>query len=383
MTELTARVQTLASDDIVATSRDLTPDERAGLDELRRVLARAVDPTDMSAVSALWDANLVVAGGGHAPAGLVEAVGVALGDALLGAVPGTAWVVCPGPGGPMPGVAAATRPLAPVVPLADAQDRWADVTCGWIGSYVERAAAHLAASVVPQPRVPQDDEDAVAEPATEPQPEGLPVAATEPGAWAPIFASAPVAAPQPEPEAVPVAATAPEPEPVAAPEPEPTPEPVASAPEPEPEPTPEPVATAPARAQLPQPPTEQVQILALEALDRAVTALRHGVFDREAYVTVVDSSGTRTLSCPGDPGLVLHRAREAARNCGGRRVAIAWIERRPHGVPGPLESFPAVMVEASEPGQLGLRVAHRFVDDVLGTGPLGEPVLVGQVPPLL
>ena len=42
-----------------------------------------------------------------------------------------------------------------------------------------------------------------------------------------------------------------------------------------------------------------------------------------------------------------------------------------------------MLVEASEAGAPGLRVAHRFVEDALGTGPLGDPVLVGEVAALL
>ena len=397
MTELTAGVSTLAPDAVVVSPRDLTLVERDDLDRLRAELTRTINRSDPRALSWLWDRNVTDLGGRPAPAGLVEAVGAALGDVLVATVPGTRWVVCPGPEGAMPAVVAAARPGAPVMPFADAWDRWEACSRSWVIPYLSRAAAHLALGVMPQQRGPQEA------PSDEVAPE--PVAA-EPAAEAAVFVpvvEAPVvevpafaAAPEPIVEPVPVpiepAAFVPV---VEAPAFVPA-EPAAFVPVVEapafaaaPIPGPAPVAGVVVEA-LPAPhlvpsaePSDAVRDLALVALDHALSALRLGPFDREAFVTTVDASGMRTLACQDEPAVALRRAREMARTSGAQRVAIGWIDRRPTGVPGPLQAFPAVLVEASEAGVAGLRVAHRFVDDVLGTGPLGDPQIVGRVPALL
>jgi len=362
MTELTAGVSTLAHDAVVVSPRDLTLVERDDLDRLRAVLTRTIDRSDPRALSWLWDRNVTDLGGRPAPAGLVEAVGAALGDVLVATVPGTRWVVCPGPDGAMPAVVAAARPGAPVMPFADTWDRWEACSRAWVIPYLSRAAAHLALGVMPQQRGPQDPPDEVVEePVAEP-------AAFVPAAETPVAETPVVQALVVEPPVVQA--------PVFVPAPIPSPAPVAAAAvvaEPLPAPSPAPSAE----------PSDAVRDLALVALDHALSALRLGPFDREAFVTIVDASGVRTLSCQDEPAVALRRARETARNCGARRAAIAWIDRHPTGVPGPLQAFPAVLVEASEPGVAGLRVAHRFVDDVLGTGPLGDPQIVGRVASVL
>lgn len=392
MTELTAMVQTLTPDSTLVGPRDLTSHEHADLERLRAPLAGSVDRTDSRALSWFWD-RVVPQPGTPAPAGLVEWVGVALGDLLVTHVPGSRWVVCPGPTGPTLGIVGDAHPLAPVVPIPDAQDRWDAGVRGWIGGYLGAAAAHLAGVTMPQPRVsvenvstserttastPASEDDEPSAPADS-LAESFPEAGSEPGAaapeakeWTPVVQPAP-GAPLPSRHHAPVdatdaaaadaASTAAEPTAVA---------PTAATP------------TAPQRpTNLPHPPSTAAQELALRALEHALVVLRRGPFDREAFVMLVDDSGTRTLACTGEPSHALRQARDTARTSGARAVAIGWIDRHPAGVPDPRQGFPAVLIEASEAGAPGLKVAHRFVEDALGTGPLGDPVLVGEVPPLL
>ncbi|BDO43539.1 hypothetical protein CELD12_30290 [Cellulomonas sp. NTE-D12] len=421
MTELTAMVQTLTPDPTLVGPRDLTSHEHADLDRLRAPLAGSVDRTDSRALSWFWD-RVVPQPGTPAPAGLVEWVGVALGDLLVTHVAGSRWVVCPGPSGPTLGIVGDAHPLAPVVPIPDAQDRWDAGAHGWIGGYLGAAAAHLAGVTMPQPRVsvenvtsserttgpapaPVDDEpsapaDSLADSlaATGGEQDAAPVA-PEAKEWTPVVVPAPgtplpsrhhaaadptdVATIDAGPAADAGAATDTGPataEPAAV-EPSAV-EPSAVAPD-----TVEPVTAAPATPQrptnLPHPPSTAAQELALRALEHALVVLRRGPFDREAFVMLVDDSGTRTLACTGEPSQALRQARDTARTSGARAVAIGWIDRHPAGVPDPRQGFPAVLIEASEAGAPGLKVAHRFVEDALGTGPLGDPVLVGEVPPLL
>lgn len=431
MTELTAMVQTLTPDPTLVGPRDLTSHEHADLERLRAPLAGSVDRTDSRALSWFWD-RVVPQPGTAAPAGLVEWVGVALGDLLVTHVAGSRWVVCPGPSGPTLGIVGDAHPLAPVVPIPDAQDRWDAGARGWIGGYLGAAAAHLAGVTMPQPRVsvenvtsserttaqapaPVDDEppapaDSLAGSFTAAgsEPDAAPAAEAEATEWTPVVvpaqgtplpsrhhapsdgtaAAAAGAAPtaDPGPDTAPPAATPPapvQPEPVRPAAVQPTAvQPTAVQPT-----AVQPTAVQPTAPQrptnLPHPPSTAAQELALRALEHALVVLRRGPFDREAFVMLVDESGTRTLACTGEPSQALRQARDTARTSGARAVAIGWIDRHPAGIPDPRQGFPAVLIEASEAGAPGLKVAHRFVEDALGTGPLGDPVLVGEIPPLL
>ncbi|MBN9328530.1 hypothetical protein [Cellulomonas sp. 73-145] len=434
MTELTAMVQTLTPDPTLVGPRDLTSHEHADLDRLRAPLAGSVDRTDSRALSWFWD-RVVPQPGTAAPAGLVEWVGVALGDLLVTHVAGSRWVVCPGPSGPTLGIVGDAHPLAPVVPIPDAQDRWDAGARGWIGGYLGAAAAHLAGVTMPQPRVsvenvtaserttapasaPVDDEpsapaDSLAASLAEAGivPDAAPAAAeaeAEATEWTPVVVPAP-GTPLPSRHHAPADGTAAaaagaaptaDPGPGAARPAAAAPAPVQAAPVQPPavqaaavQPAPvQPAAVQPTAVQptaprrptnLPHPPSTAAQELALRALEHALVVLRRGPFDREAFVMLVDESGTRTLACTGEPSQALRQARDTARTSDARAVAIGWIDRHPAGIPDPRQGFPAVLIEASEAGAPGLKVAHRFVEDALGTGPLGDPVLVGEVPPLL
>ncbi len=141
----------------------------------------------------------------------------------------------------------------------------------------------------------------------------------------------------------------------------------------------------PALAPEPVAPDGALEDFALSTLDHAVAVLREtGAFDREAFVVLQDGTGQRLESCPGDPRESLQRAREIVGASGARRAAVAWIDRLPLGLPGPQQRFPAVLVDAWQAGgEVGVRVARRFVDDVLGTDLIGAPVVVGPTVALL
>ncbi len=108
-----------------------------------------------------------------------------------------------------------------------------------------------------------------------------------------------------------------------------------------------------------------------------------GAFDREVFVLLVDAAGRRTESCTGDPREARFRAGELVRSSGAARAAITWIEQDPVDLPGPRQQFPAVVVDAWDAGTEGIRVGRRFVADVLGTGPLGDRLVVGPIAALL
>ncbi len=132
-------------------------------------------------------------------------------------------------------------------------------------------------------------------------------------------------------------------------------------------------------------PATPVDEFALDALDHAMVLLREtGAFDREVFVLLIDADGRRrTESCPGEVGEARFRARELVRSSGAVRAATTFIDRDPADLPGPRQTFPAVVVDAWDAGAEGVRVGRRFVDDVLGTGPLGPPLVVGHIARLL
>jgi hypothetical protein len=212
-----------------------------------------------------------------------------------------------------------------------------------------------------------------------------PVAVTLPPApafAAPVFASAP-----PMPVAAPFATAPFAPAPVAPAPVVPAPSFAATDATPTFTPVAEPIApTAVAPSPAPQAaPGTPLESFALDALDHAMVLLREtGSFDREVFVMLLDGDGRRhTESCTGDPGEARFRARELVRSSGAARAAITYVERNPLELPGPRQTFPAVLVDAFDAGNGGLRVGRRFVDDVLGTGPIGAPLVVGHIARLL
>lgn len=397
---------------VSVTARELTYQETADLDRLRAVLASACDRTDPRAISWLWD-SMVTTHGGPAPAGFVEAVATALGDLLAVHVAGARWAVWPGPAGPTLGVASAARPQSPVVPFLDAQDRWDARAREWVIDYLARAAAHLSGAAVPQPRQAPDDGPAVAaeqsrtadEPAAAPyEPAVVAPLPSQPEDHADLPYEPVTAVPEPAAAALPTRGAVPVPSAPALPVPDlalpatVAPEevavpyaPVAAAFTPDPTPAAPPAPeqsedVSPAAA-TPTPvlPDTPLDDFALDALEHAMVLLREtGAFDREVFVLLIGGDGRRrTESCPGEPGEARSRARELVRSSGAVRAATTYIEREPADLPGPRQTFPAVVVDSWDAGAEGVRVGRRFVDDVLGTGPLGPSLVVGPIAPLL
>lgn len=165
-------------------ARPLTPQETGHLDRLRDWLRTdGTDAHDAAALDARWARLLEThPSAAQAPSGVIAAIGIAVGDLLVGSVPDATWMMCPGPDGATPGVLLAERPNMPVLPVLDAHARWRVRSPQWVADYVQRATTHLrgARAQVPTPhRAPEAGAGAVAVP--------------------PAAASGPVAAPHVEP----------------------------------------------------------------------------------------------------------------------------------------------------------------------------------------
>ncbi|MBO3095684.1 hypothetical protein [Cellulomonas dongxiuzhuiae] len=175
-----------------ALARPLTDGESAHLDRLRDWLrGDGTDASDAAALDARWERLLQT----HppqvpTPAGVVAAIGIAVGDLLVASVADAVWRMCPGPDGATPGVLLLDRPHMPVLPVLDAHARWRVRSSGWTVDYVQRAAAHLQAGrpQVPTPHASPDAPDApeaaVADATAQPEPGVTP---TSGAVWAPTF----------------------------------------------------------------------------------------------------------------------------------------------------------------------------------------------------
>jgi resuscitation-promoting factor RpfA len=388
-----------------AFARPLTPGESAHLDRLREWLRG--DGTDASVAPALdarWERLLET----HppevpAPAGVVAAIGIAVGDLLVASVPDAVWQMCPGPDGATPGVLLVDRPHMPVLPVLDAHARWRVRSSAWVVDYVQRATAHLLQGRPGVP-TPHPSPEAVAVPAAPlPEPTAEPTHAVavppepETAAWTPTFVEDPapeaetaawtptfVEDPTPEPEtaawtptfvedAADVAGAV---EPYAAPTPwEPTPETTAF---------PTPGRGMPVTAHepltpedLPHRPSERVQDLALRALELALDRAVSDAAGCAPFVLVREQHDVEVLDFPNtDAGVA--QARDAARAGGYTAAAVAWTSPADASRP-----YPRVVVDASSAGRPGIRVAHSFLHDERGGHEVGGPQVVGQAAPVL
>lgn len=141
-------------------ARPLTPQETGHLDRLRDWLRTdGTDAHDAAALDTRWARLLEThPSAAPAPAGVIAAIGIAVGDLLAGSVPDATWMMCPGPDGATPGVLLAERPNLPVLPVLDAHARWRVRSPEWVADYVQRATTHLrgARAQVPTPhRAPE------------------------------------------------------------------------------------------------------------------------------------------------------------------------------------------------------------------------------------
>lgn len=89
--------------------------------------------------------------------------------------------------------------------------------------------------------------------------------------------------------------------------------------------------------------------------------------------------GRLLVRVDGEPTAAVERAREHARTSAGPRAAVAWDGWL---VVGGIRQD-AVVVHASERGQTGVVVAHRFRETLDGTVVVGKPVLIGPGDPVL
>lgn len=126
---------------------------------------------------------------------------------------------------------------------------------------------------------------------------------------------------------------------------------------------------------LPHRPSERVQDLALRALELALERAVRG--DAAPFVLVREGYDVEVLDFEAsDAGVA--EAREAARRGGYSAAAVSWTSpadaTRPH---------PRVVVDASSAGRPGIRVAHAFAQDELGSREVGGPEVVGQSAPVL
>ncbi|WP_136518403.1 hypothetical protein [Cellulomonas telluris] len=381
-------------------ARPLLPAEAAHLDRLRLWLQDdGVDVHDAGALDARW-ARLL---GTHpadapAPAGVTAAIGIAVGDLLVHAVPGAVWMMCPGPDGATPGVVAGGRVHMPVLTVLDAHARCRLRTPVWTVDYVRRATAHLTtpAPALPAPAGPSQAPDATPHPgrhaarAATPsgwEPVQLPTAhgaalpsrgrrtAADAGSPAPAApASAPWEDLVPPTDAPLTTSDRSEASPPAADRPDAVP--------PEADvvtastPTVPPASTL-TPEDLPHRPSPRVQDLALRALEHALEQALADPRGVAPFVLVQDDDGFRVTSfAHGSEGVA--DAREHARRCRLAAAAVGWTSPADDVRP-----YPRVVVDASAAGVPGMRVAHAFAHDADGGREVGGPEVVGQSAPVL
>lgn len=155
---------------LAAGLRPLTADELARLDWLRTQLrSSGADVSDATALGALVDASRagwVRSASTTVPDGMVAALAVGLGDALVARAGGASWVLRTVEGSSGPAVVDATG-QAVVLPFEDLRSRWVEGRTAWVAGYVDAASAHLRVvePVVPQPHPRPADEGAAPAPA--------------------------------------------------------------------------------------------------------------------------------------------------------------------------------------------------------------------------
>lgn len=140
-------------------------------------------------------------------------------------------------------------------------------------------------------------------------------------------------------------------------------------------------------AELPYPPTPAVQDIALGALEHALGTILAATPDPRPFVLVDGAGGPEIRTFDGAADDAQRIARAWARGSGATRAAVAWfgsLLTQDAGV------APVVLVEASDPHQPSLIVAHRYAPATpSGDGrarparPIGDPIILGQGDALL
>ncbi|MDM7855302.1 hypothetical protein [Cellulomonas alba] len=378
---------------LAAGLRPLTAAELTRLDWLRTQLrSSGADVDDAAALEALVDASRAGwarSGSATVPDGMVAALAVGLGDALVARAPGSSWVLRTVEGSSGPAVVDATG-QAVVLPFEDLRARWVEGRAAWVTGYVRAAAVHLggAPHVVPQPH-PQPAGEAIdADPATSESASTAPPATPAPAAAVEaLHAPGQPTAPWTGPTTVAGATRLPSraggsagsPVPGAAPAPAP-----GLAPAPTPTPTAVPARRPTRPDDLPEPPSAAVQDLVLRALEHGLEAVVEG--GQSLPLAVVPRAGRWHVE--RFPGGALDDARGWLAGSGAPCAALAWV--------GELDGDAAVLAEASDAGRAGLVVGHRFVrPDAPGpeaarrhahdqaAEPVGDLVLLGQSAPVV
>ena len=151
-----------------------------------------------------------------------------------------------------------------------------------------------------------------------------------------------------------------------------------SPPLPGPAPRPEPAPTTEApdwRAGL----SPDVRTLAEIALSHALEAVVAFGSPMLPFAVLDDGAGRVLARFEGEPLAAVARARAHAAASDARRAAVVWDGWLTVG--GVRQD--AVVVHASDRGQAGVVVAHRYRETLEGTVVVGRPVLVGPGDPVL
>jgi hypothetical protein len=129
---------------------DLNPAEAAWLDELREVLAQGAGPLEPAMISDLFDAMLddwlaTPVPKRPDPNSVINAIGVALGDAVCARVPGARWVVVADPAGTDLAIVLPPQDVT-VFPTSSVAKRWTAGERGWIPDFIDGVAGHALPS---------------------------------------------------------------------------------------------------------------------------------------------------------------------------------------------------------------------------------------------
>ncbi|WP_034227630.1 DUF3806 domain-containing protein [Actinotalea ferrariae] len=126
-------------------------------------------------------------------------------------------------------------------------------------------------------------------------------------------------------------------------------------------------------------PSAQVHELASFALAHAVRSVVPEGGPLVPFTLLETAEGRSLHRFAGELGEAVEHARRHARGSGAVRVAVAWDGY----LTGEGRREDALFVEASEPGQPSVVVAHRYVETADGAQAVGEPLTVGHGAPLL
>ncbi|WP_258724138.1 DUF3806 domain-containing protein [Cellulomonas sp. NS3] len=136
---------------------DLGPADLAWLDRVRGSLPAGASATDPQAIGRRYDDALdawSTGGGSGDPTGAIDAVGVALGDAVCARVPGARWAVAVDEHGREPAVVLPPPLSATIFPRDAVAKRWYAGERGWVAEFADWLVGRLTdLSTEPSPEV--------------------------------------------------------------------------------------------------------------------------------------------------------------------------------------------------------------------------------------